>query len=150
MARSKVAKSRRPQAERAAEHYLYEICGCDPAQICRAIRTKWQAVDYWGCDVWGRTLGGHCWYAQVTAGQAGAVRERRRKLEKISWNKFDAVLLLQLVEQQNPANARRKDFFFRVHTYWHIKQGEHWTVADEACPVPAGWFKKLRIEEVLP
>jgi len=147
MSRAKVAKSRRPQAERAAEHYLYEICGCDPQQICRAVRTKWQAVDYWGSDVWGRTKSGDCYYAQVTAGQVEAVRTRRRKLEKISWNEFDTVLLLQLVEQPNPANARRKDFYFRVHIYWHRKTDKPWTVAVEACPVPAMWFKKLRIED---
>ena len=147
MARPKVAKSKRPEAERASEHYLYHVCGCDPAQIRRAIRTKWQSVDFWACDVMGRTREGMCHFAQVTAGQDEAVRVRRRKLEKISWNIYDNVLLLQLVEQQDPANNRRKIFFFRVHHLDWLKPDNGWTVDDVAFPVPKEWFKKLSAGE---
>jgi len=79
----------------------------------------------------------------VTAGQDEAVRVRRRKLEKISWNMYDNVLLLQLVEQQDPANNRRKLFFFRVHHLDWLKPDNGWSVDDVAFPVPKEWFKKL-------
>lgn len=142
MPRPKVAKSRRPEAEKAAEHYLHEVCGCDPAQIRKAVRTKWQSVDFWGSDVMGRTQNGYVYFAQVTAGQIEAVRQRRRKLEKISWNAYETVLLLQMVETPNPANARRKDFYFRVHRYFH--QDFEWSVDDEAYKIPREWFQKLK------
>lgn len=142
--RPKVAKSRRGEAERASEHYLYEVCGCDPAQIRRAIRTKFQSVDFWCCDVMGRAMDGRCYYAQVTAGQNEAVRRRRRKLETIHWNPYDTVLLLQLVETPNPANARKKDFFFRVHRYDYLDGS--WSVGDQAWPVPREKFKALKVK----
>ena len=140
MTRKKVSKSMRPLAEKASEHYLYHVCGCDIPQIRRAIRTKWQSVDFWACDVMGRTREGRCFFAQVTAGQSEAVRSRRRKLEKISWNAFDTVFVLQLVEQPNPANQRKKDFFFRVHRLF----GTIWFVDSVAYPIPRGWFVKLK------
>ena len=93
----------------------------------------------------GKTEAGMNYYAQVTAGQVEAVRTRRRKLEKIPWNSFEEVLLLQLVVQPNPANARKQDYYFRVHRL--DTQNLMWSVDDEACPVPAMWFKKLRIED---
>jgi len=46
--------------------------------------------------------------------------------------------VLQLVERENPANAKRKDFFFREHRLWN---DGNWTVADDAVPVPRAWFK---------
>lgn len=144
MARAKVSKTNRPAAERAGEHYLHEICGCIPEQIIRAVRTQWQRVDLWACDVAGRDEDGFCYYAQVTAGQNEAVRTRRRKIEAINWNPMEAVFVLQLVEQPNPANARRKDFYFRVHEYF--VKGKTWIVRNEACPVPRSWFKKLQRE----
>lgn len=144
MPRSKIAKSRRNDAERAAEHYLYEVCNCDPFQIRRAVKTKYQAVDFWGCDVMGRNLMGKCFYAQVTTGKTEAVRIRRRKLEKISWNENDTVLVLQMVVQPDPANNRRKAYYFRIHIYKHkIKK---WDVKLTAYPIPRKWFKKLKIE----
>lgn len=144
MPRAKVAKTKRSDAERAGEHYLYRICGCDPSQIRRAVRTKWQSVDLWACDVMGRTDLGLCFYAQVTAGQTEAVRTRRRKLEKISWNEYDTVFVLQMVSQPNPANARKTDFYFRIHHYRHL--AKKWSVMDEAILIPREWFKKLRVE----
>ena len=143
--RAKVAKSRRSDAERAAEHYLYEVCGCDPKQMRRAVRTKFQSVDFWAADVAARTTQGFCYYAQVTAGQQKAVQQRRRKLEKISWNTFDHVLLLQLVSMPNPANARKKDFFFRIHRYNPVTG--KWVVDDIAWPVPRDRFRKLKVED---
>jgi len=144
MARKKVAKSKRPEAERAAEHYLYNIFRCLPEQIIRAVRTRFQRQDLWASDVMGRDLAGRCYFAQATAGGDEAVRTRRRKLEKICWNEFDNVMLLQLVETINPANARRKLFFFRVHCYNRLSK--KWVVDETAHPVPKEWFKKLRVE----
>ena len=144
MTRAKVAKSRRPEAERAAENYLFHVCGCDPAQIVRAVRTKWQREDLWACDVIGRDIDGRCYYAQATAGQTEAVRTRRRKIERISWNLYDTVMVLQLVESPDPANHRRKQWWFRVHRYDH--KMEIWSVDPDAAPVPTEWFKKLNTE----
>lgn len=144
--RRKVAKSNRPLAEKAAEHYLYEVCGCDPAQIRRAVRTQWQAVDFFGCDVMGRRKDGLVFFAQVTAGQNEAVRVRRRKLEKISWNHLERIMVLQLVEQFDPANARKKIFYFRVHRLVnHVTMA--WEVDEQAVQVPKTWFVKLRADE---
>jgi len=145
MGRPKVAKSRRPQAERAGEHFLCVNCQCLLHTIRRAVRTQWQAVDFWAADIMGKTEKGFNFYAQVTAGQVEAVRTRRRKLEKIPWNCLEKVLLLQLVEQQNPANARRKDYFFRIHRL--DTKNLIWSVDDEACPVPRLWFTKLNKEQ---
>jgi len=146
---SKVAKSNRQNAEKAAEHFLHEKCYCEIHTIRRAVRTKWQSVDLWGSDVIGKDKRGYSYFAQVTAGQTEAVRTRRRKLEKIPWNVLERVFVLQLVETINPANARRKLFYFRVHRFNTVNQyGENihptWSVDDEACPVPRAWFKKLR------
>lgn len=145
MARRKVSKTNRRKAEVASEHYLYHICKCDPHQIRRAVHTQWQKIDFWFSDVMGRTPKGRCFYAQVTAGQAEAVRQRRRKLEKISWNAFDNVMVLQMVEQPNPANHRKKDFYFRIHRLDHINLV--WSVDEIAFPIPREWFNKLRIAE---
>ena len=147
MPRPKVAKSRRPEAERAAEHYLYNICHCEIHTIRKAIRAKYQSVDFWACDVMGKAINGYSYFAQVTAGQTEAVRTRRRKLEKIPWNRFEFVFVLQLVETIDPANALRKKFYFRVHRL-NIQGNKPiqftWSVDNEACPVPREWFKKLR------
>jgi len=153
MPRPLVAKTHRLEAERAAEHYLYEVCGCQPEQIIRAVRTRYQKIDLWAADVMGRRKDGHCYFAQATAGGSEAVRTRRRKLEQISWNPYDHVFVLQLVERQDIVNMRRKSFFFRVHRYLHgldyYKEGKlsEWIVDDDACSVPREWFKKLRVEK---
>ncbi len=145
MTRPKVAKSRRPEAEKAAEHYLHEVCGCLIPTIRKAIRAKWQSVDFWACDVMGKDKRGHSYFAQVTAGQVEAVRIRRRKLEKIPWNICESVFVLQLVETIDPANARKKLFFFRVHRLDSVNM--IWSVDDRAPSIPRAWFKKLKIEE---
>ena len=150
MPRAKVAKSRRPDAERAAEHWLHHVCGCRPEHIRRAVRTQFQSVDFFASDVMGKTPEGINHFAQVTAGQNEAVRTRRRKLEKIPWNEHEHVYVLQLVEMPDPARLSRKNFFFRVHRYghWSEDKGREWAIDYEAHPVPKEWFKKLReIEE---
>lgn len=151
MARTKVAKSRRPDAERAAEHWMHHVCGCRPEHIRRAVRTQFQSVDFFASDVMGKTLDGTNHFAQVTAGQNEAVRVRRRKLEKIPWNTHERVYVLQLVEMPDPARLSRKNFFFRVHRYEHLlpeSTSREWSIDYQAYPVPKEWFKKLReVEE---
>ena len=92
----KNAKSKRPEAERAGEHYLREVEGC--VATVRAVRTMYQRQDLFASDIVGKQPDGSHVYAQVTAGQSEAVRTRRRKLDAIPWHESDTVLLLQLVQ----------------------------------------------------
>ncbi len=137
----KNAKSLRPQAERASEWYAREVCGCIITR--RAIQTQWQSVDFFACDCVGKRSDGSHVYIQATAGQNEAVRVRRRKLDVVPWHKSDTVLLLQLVQTEDPANARRKKFFFRVH--FRDVAGP-WSVLEEAQMVPKEWFKAWKEE----
>ena len=65
------------------------------------------------------------------------------KLEKIHWNKYDNVIILQMAEHLDPMNARCKEFWFRVHWYHHDKM--EWEEL-EPKEIPRSWFKKLRVE----
>lgn len=130
-----VAKSKRAPAERAAEHYLRDVIGC--VVTIRAVRTQWQRTDIFASDVVGKLSDGSHVYAQVTAGQAEAVRTRRRKLDAIPWHLSDRVILLQLVETKDPANKRRKWFHFRIHRL----TPDGWKVDAEAVRVPVEWFR---------
>ena len=153
MARNTIAKKHRADAERAAEHYLHEHYGC--THTVRAVRTQWQRQDLFASDVIGKGGDGDMVFAQVTCGREEAVRTRRRKLEAIPWHPDDRVLVLQLVERPNPANARRKDFYFRVHKYMH--RHDHcststiikplWVVGEGAVPVPRAWFRAWKAED---
>lgn len=132
----KQPKSKRPEAERASEWYLNLVEKC--VVTVRAVRTQWQRQDLFASDIVGKTKTGCHVYAQVTAGQEEAVRQRRRKLEVIPWHPTDKVLLLQLVHTPNPKNARSKLWFFRVHEM--NTQTAEWTVVC-AHKIPKGWFK---------
>lgn len=136
------AKSKRPEAERACEWYAREVCGCVITR--RAVRTQFQSVDFFAADCVGKRADGSHVYIQATAGQTEAVRTRRRKLDVIPWHPSDVVLLLQLVQTEDPANARRKKFFFREHVRDEIGT---WSVLPEAFPVPKEWFKAWKEEE---
>jgi len=139
--RPKVAKSRRSDTERAAEHYLYHEYKCLPHTIRRAVRTKYQSVDFWGCDVMAKDEWGHSYFAQVTTGGVEAVRQRRRKLEKIPWNDLEHIMVLQMIETPDPLDNRKKKFYFRVHEMDKTRELE-WIVGLEE--IPRDWFKKLR------
>ena len=134
----KNAKKLRGDCERACEWYCHEILGC--VVSCRAVRTQWQSQDMFASDVIGKKADGHCVYIQATAGQRSAVTARRRKLEKIPWRPSDIVQVVQLVQTENPANARRKLFFFRVHNYSFGK----WKTFEDAVPIPREWFKAFK------
>lgn len=136
MPKKPIAKTMRAPAERAAEWYLREVCGCVVTR--RAVRTRYQSVDFFACDIMGKRENGSMVWAQVTAGGPEALRVRRRKLEKIPWHSSDAVIVLQLTSTPNPANARSKLWFFRVHRYLALNT---WVVDVEAAPVKREWFK---------
>ena len=131
----KNAKSKRADAERAAEWYAHEIEGC--IHTIRAVRTKWQYQDLFGCDVLGKKPDGTYAWIQVTAGGAEAARRRRRKLEGYPWCSADMVLLLQLVSTEDPSNARKKRWWFRVYEY---AAGNTWQQR-EPVEVPRMWFR---------
>ena len=137
------AASKRPEAERAAEWYAIKELECVVTR--RALRTKFAKVDFFASDVLAKRVDGSHVYIQVTAGQASAVTARRRKLEKIPWHESDTVQLLQLVQTEDPANSRKKLWFFRVHKY-EQERGEWWTEM-EAVPVPRHWFKAWKGDE---
>ena len=134
----KNAKSKRGDAERAAVWVAREIFNCVVTR--RAVRTQWQSVDFFGADVVGKKDDGSHVYIQVTAGQDSAVTTRRRKLEKYPWHISDDVYLLQLRQTEDPANARRKLWFFRVHYY----SSGQWYTENEAIPVNKEWFKTYK------
>ena len=50
--------------------------------------------------------------------------------------------MVQLIQIEDPANSRKKLWFFRVHSYyWYGKEGRKWTTFDEAVEIPKEWFK---------
>lgn len=138
------AKEKRGDAERAAEHYAVHIHNCVITQ--RAVRTKWQAVDFFGADVVGKKADGVHVYIQATAGQYSSVTKRRRKLEVVPWHTTDIVELIQLIQTIDPANARRKLWFFRVHRYSVVvtKGFRTWYTTEKAVPIPKEWFRAYK------
>jgi len=136
------AAAKRGDAERATVHYAIHVHKCVVTR--RAVRTQWQSVDFFAADVVGKKEDGSHIYIQTTAGQHSAVTARRRKLEKIPWHSTDTVELLQLIQTIDPANARRKLWFFRVH--WFETFSKIWMTKDEAVPVPKEWFKAWKEE----
>jgi len=135
------AKSKRNDAEKATVHYAREIHNCVVTR--RAVRARFQKVDFFGSDIVGKRDDGSHVYIQTTAGQHSAVTARRRKLEAIPWHPTDTVELLQLVQTPDPANARRKLWFFRVHCYelYGMLYLRQWHTEEKAVPVPKEWFK---------
>ena len=134
----KNAKSRRMDAERAAEHYVHSLgCVCS----CRAVRTKWQSQDMFASDVIGKKADGSMVFVQATAGQNSAVSARRKKLERIPWAADDTVQVAQLVQTEDPANSRRKLWFFRIHHYRH---NIGWITLPDAVSVKKEWFRAYK------
>ena len=139
------SKQKRGDAERAARWYAHTVQKC--VLTIKAIRSKWQSQDMFGADIVGKRADGTYFYAQVTAGKHQAVTARRRKLEKIPWHKeVDTVELLQLIQTEDPANARRKLWFFRIH--WYDTNDHSWHTKDEAFPIPKEWFKAWKGETI--
>ena len=142
---AKNAKSRRMDAERAAEHYAHDI-GC--LVTCRAVRNKFQRQDLFASDVIGKRWDGTMVYLQATAGQDSAVTARRRKLEKIPWHYDDLVLICRLIQEQDPDNKRKKNWFFRVHRFHPMLSGKkRWSTYETDTPVPREWFRAFKEED---
>ena len=140
----KNAKSKRADAERAAEWYCHEILGC--VVTCRSKRTKWQQQDLFGCDCIGKQEGGRMCFVQVTAGKTAAALTRRKKLEKYPWSHLDIVQVLQLIQTQDPANARKKLWYFRVYEYKVKKNSlyeREWADPGKI-QFPNTWFKAFK------
>ena len=137
-----IAKSKRIEAERAAEWWLREKHRCLATR--RTVRTKFQKVDFFGADVVGKGLNGSHYYVQVTAGKQDKVRERCLKIESIvQWHYSDSVFVVKLVEAEDLVNPRRKAWYFRVHEYELLspEKGRKWKTWDEAVRIPTEWFK---------
>ena len=136
------AKNKRGDAERATEWYAHKELGCIITR--RAIRTKFHKVDFFAADVVGKMADGSHVYIQTTAGQHSAVTSRRRKLEKIPWHSSDLVLLLQLIQTEDPANARKKLWFFRVHRLQRYLDDFLWLTDEKAIEIPREWFRAYK------
>ena len=128
---------KRSEAERAAEWFAREILGCVDTR--RAVRTKWQKVDFFGADVVGKRPDGSHVYIQVTTGQAPAVSVRKRKLEKYHWHKSDRVLLLQLKYKQE---GRKKKWYFDMYELEGGRKKADWQKheASAVLEIPRQWF----------
>jgi hypothetical protein len=142
-----IAKSKRPEAERAAEHACIEAMGC--LHTRRALRTKFAKVDFFGCDVIGVKPNGERVWVQVTAGQTAAVLTRRKKLQAYPWHTSDIVQVWQLVERDDITNPRRKEWFFRVWDYGFDGPMDYCErVWEDGAPIPIKreWFKARKVE----
>ncbi len=137
-----IAKSKRPEAERAAEWALHDM-GC--VYTRRAVRARYAEVDFFGCDLIGVREDGVRIWVQVTAGQTPAVLVRRKKLEGYPWHPSDRVYVWQLVERQDIANPRKKEWYFRVWRYAHVcGQQREWQEDIEPINVRREWFKAYK------
>ena len=134
------AKSKRSDAERASVWYAVKNHNCIITR--RALRTKFQKVDFFASDVVGKKIDGSHVYIQTTAGQSQAVTARRRKLEAVPWHYTDTVELLQLDQEQNPKNKRSKNWFFIVHVFNHIDR--LWENNKHRVDIPKEWFTKYK------
>lgn len=135
-------KSKRMDAERASEHYAHSL-GC--IVTCRAVRTQWQRQDLFASDVIGKKADGRMVFIQATAGQNSAVTARRRKLEKIPWHYDDLILICQLVQEKDPDNKRRKNWYFRIHRFHpFLSGGSRWSTYDFDTPIKKEWFKAYK------
>lgn len=134
-------KALRRQAEVAAVHFLIDQLGCVHSR--RAIRTKWQKVDFFGADVVGVLETGAKIYAQVTTGAAAAVSVRRAKLAAFPWHPSETVLLLNLVATASPAKGRRTQYWFRVEELKRDLGHRKWVDWPEPVEVPREWFSGI-------
>lgn len=143
MAKNPVSK--RGDAERASEWYAIEKHLCVLTR--RSIRTRFNKVDFFCCDTVGKKQDGTHVYIQVTAGNNTQVTKRRRKLESVPWHETDTVELLQLIQTPDPANARRKHWFFRVHVYYleRVKGFRQWITLEKAVQIPKYWFRSWEL-----
>lgn len=120
-------------AEVATENYLKDR----GFNTRRTVKSKWHKIDFFGADVIGVSSTGK-WWIQATIGEFSSVTKRRRKLENQVWLDTDHVFIFQMVERQNPAKARRKDYFFRVH---ELMKFTTWKTWEDPIEILKEWFK---------
>ena len=126
-------------AEILAENWLRD----QGFQTRRAVRVKWQKVDFFGADVMAIAPDGTKRFVQVTTSKrAEHVRQRRRRLEQFPWHSTDHVYIFQLVERRSPPDRRQVDRFFRVHEY--SPAGRKWRVWSEVIQVPPLMTRKQK------
>jgi len=133
-----MSKQDRRYAEVAAQWLAVKEFEC--TYIRKAIRTKFQSVDFFGSDVMGINEYGHKVFIQATAGQDAAVTQRRRKLEKYPWHESDTVLVAIL---RKVKIGRSYHYHFRISEY-DDKTWMYWSTNVE---VPRHWFKKYQEQE---
>ena len=139
-------KGKKSGAERASEWYARDVHGCVVAQ--RAVRTKFQKVDFFACDCVGKTSDGSHVYLQVTAGNDTQVTKRRRKIEEIPWHTSDHVLILQLAYLVDPSHKGRKLWWFIEHVYSLVSFANNepsgndrkWKTRKPPFSIPKHWF----------
>lgn len=119
----------------------------------RAVRARFQKVDFFGADVMGKRSGGMAW-VQVTTAQGSrhteTVRRRRRRLEEVPWGPQDLVFVFEARERPNVVDPRRIDRFFRVHEYASRDGGEgprSWRVLKDPIVVTADMLTVRRSPE---
>lgn len=134
------------QAEVAAEHWMMENMEC--VAIRRAVRTKWQAVDFFGADLVGVLATGAKVYVQVTTGSHSAMSSRRAKLGAFPWHPSESVILVRLVSTKSPVKGKAVQWWFRVEEYQSRAAGRTWLDWPECVPVPREWFKKVLVHAV--
>ena len=139
MAKRKIAKSHRNEAENAAVWLAYEKLKA--VKHVKAIRSQWQRIDIFASDVIMKEKNGRVTYIQVTTGQNSAVNTRKKKMEDIPWTKDETVLLIQMKERKDPINERRKEFIFKIWEYKLNNNKRNWKVWPEAIIIPREWFK---------
>jgi hypothetical protein len=79
----------------------------------RAIRTKFQKVDFFGCDIMAMNQKGELLFIQATVGQYSAISLRRTKLKQIPWHESHTALLLVLRKFKE---GRKYKYYFLTYT----------------------------------
>ncbi len=133
-----IAKTKRGDAERAAEWALVNNYGC--VNTVRAVKTKYQRQDLFASDVIGKDQYGEMVFCQVTTGKKEALRQRRKKLEKIPWQLSDTVLVFQMDFIQE---GRSKKWFFNVFEYVIRCRLRGW-LEYPLIDIKKEWFKAYR------
>lgn len=137
----KMSKADPKNAERAAEHFAVKVLGC--VKTVRAIQTQFQRQDLFASDVVGKKETGEHVYLQVTTGQYEAIRQRRKKLEKIPWHSTDTVAVLQLRKYSIGAKLT---YAFHIYEYCFVPDlNTHvWREGANDQIVDKSWFKALK------
>ena len=122
-------------AEWSAEWLLRERYRCVATR--RAVRTRFQSVDFFGCDCMGRDVEGRTWWIQATAGKSANVAHRRRKIEEHQWREG-----VMLIEVRLEKEGRRKVGMYRLH-WW---DNATWEIVDVG-EVPRHWMQPCHRRE---